>query len=160
MKTTKLEALFWSIAFPGFGQLLNGHIIKGITFIILELLINVYSNFNTAIMLSFNGNISGAIKTLNFQWIMFYPCIYMFAMYDAYKFGSGKYSELSFLPFVFAAYFVTVGVMFSTTVNIFKIFPGPIFLPMIALIPGISIGFLVRAIILSFRTKHKKNTQS
>jgi TM2 domain-containing membrane protein YozV len=35
-KTTKLEAILWSVAFPGFGQLLNGHLIKGIMFIFLE----------------------------------------------------------------------------------------------------------------------------
>jgi TM2 domain-containing membrane protein YozV len=30
------EALFWSIALPGFGQLINGKFIKGILFLILE----------------------------------------------------------------------------------------------------------------------------
>ena len=40
-KTTKLEAILWSVAFPGFGQLLNGHLIKGIMFIFLEFTINV-----------------------------------------------------------------------------------------------------------------------
>jgi len=37
-KTTKLKAILWSVAFPGFGQLLNGHLIIGIMFILLELL--------------------------------------------------------------------------------------------------------------------------
>lgn len=32
-KTSKLEAIFWSIAFPGFGQLLYGQLIKGIIFL-------------------------------------------------------------------------------------------------------------------------------
>ncbi len=30
-KTTKLEAVLWSVALPGFGQLLNGQLIKGLT---------------------------------------------------------------------------------------------------------------------------------
>jgi len=39
----KIEKMMWSIAFPGLGQLLNGQIVKGIFFMILELLINHYS---------------------------------------------------------------------------------------------------------------------
>ncbi|CDG35354.1 hypothetical protein CTHBC1_0691 [Acetivibrio thermocellus BC1] len=41
----KIEKMMWSIAFPGLGQLLNGQIVKGIFFMILELLINHYSQF-------------------------------------------------------------------------------------------------------------------
>lgn len=58
-KTTKLEAILWSVAFPGFGQLLKGHLIKGILFISLEFTINVNSLFNRAIMLRFLGKITG-----------------------------------------------------------------------------------------------------
>ena len=89
-KTTKLEAILWSVAFPGFGQLLNGHLIKGIIFIFLEFIINVNSSFNQAIMFSFLGNITEAARMVNHQWLMFYPYVYMFAMYDAYKFAEGQ----------------------------------------------------------------------
>ena len=50
-----METLLWSIALPGFGQLLNRKYIKGIVFIFLELLINTQSQFNEAIWLSFLG---------------------------------------------------------------------------------------------------------
>lgn len=50
---TRLEALLWSIALPGFGQLLNKKHIKGILFIVLEFLINMGANFNEGIRLSF-----------------------------------------------------------------------------------------------------------
>ncbi len=36
-----MEKLFWSIALPGFGQLLNGKYLKGGLFIFLEFLINI-----------------------------------------------------------------------------------------------------------------------
>ncbi|MDQ0976745.1 hypothetical protein QFZ31_006797 [Neobacillus niacini] len=35
----------------------------------------------------------------------------MFAMYDAYKFAEGENPRLSFFPFAFGAYFVTIGLM-------------------------------------------------
>jgi hypothetical protein len=156
VKTSKLEVVLWSIAFPGFGQLLNRQLIKGILFILLELLINTSSHFNQGIMLSFLGEIDAAIKTVEFGWLMFYPCIYMFAMYDAYKNADGPAPPLSFLPFVFGAYFVTVGLMYSPKLKLFGVLFGPIWLPMLSLIPGLLTGFLIRYIILRFSTIQKR----
>jgi hypothetical protein len=103
------EALLWSIALPGFGQFLNGKLIKGFILLILEILINVLANFNEVIILSFYGDIEKAIIQTNYQWLMFYPCLYFYAMWDAWKDSGGGKERHSFLPFVFAAYFVTVG---------------------------------------------------
>ncbi|WP_191565777.1 hypothetical protein [Metabacillus idriensis] len=152
MKTSKLEVLFWSIAFPGFGQLLNRQLIKGILFISLEVLINSFSHFNQAIMFSFMGEIDKAFETVNFGWLMFYPCIYMYAMYDAYKNADGITPPFSFLPFAFAAYFVTVGLMYSPKLKLFGFQFGPIWLPMLFLIPGLLTGFLLRFIIMKVQT--------
>lgn len=68
-----LEVIFWSIALPGFGQLLNGKIVKGIVFIALEFIINVQSGFNGIILLSFLGETEKALSQTDFQWLMFYP---------------------------------------------------------------------------------------
>lgn len=152
MKTQgKLEAVLWSIALPGFSQLLTGQVIKGTLFVLLEFVINMYSNFNSAIMFSFLGEIDNAIQVINFQWLMFYPCLYFFAMWDAYRSAMPENEELSFLPFVFSAYFVTVGLMYSTRIKLFGILIGPVFFPMLSLIPGLIIGFMIRWIILSIR---------
>lgn len=153
MKTQgKLEAVLWSIALPGFSQLLTGQVIKGTLFVLLEFVINMYSNFNSAIMFSFLGEIDNAIQVINFQWLMFYPCLYFFAMWDAYRSAMPEKEELSFLPFVFSAYFVTVGLMYSTRIKLFGTLIGPVFLPMLSLIPGLITGFLIRWIILSIKT--------
>jgi hypothetical protein len=111
-KEKKLEQIFWSIALPGFAQLLNGKYVKGILFIVLEFLINIQGNFNKVIILSFQGEISQAIEQADYQWLMFYPCLYMFAIWDAYRDAGGAKTPYSFLPFAFAAYFITVGVIF------------------------------------------------
>ncbi len=140
----KLEAVFWNIAFPGFSQLLMGQYIKGILFVALEVMINANSHFNSAIMYSFLGEINNAEKVLNYQWLMFYPCVYLFSLWDGYRSAMSENEKYSFFPFVFGAYFVTVGLMVSPKVTIFQIHPGPVFLPMLFLIPGLLIGFLIK----------------
>ncbi|KLV29196.1 membrane protein, partial [Priestia megaterium] len=52
-----VERILWSIALPGFGQILNGKLLKGILFIALEFMINLNSHFNEIIRLSFIGEI-------------------------------------------------------------------------------------------------------
>ncbi len=146
-KDQPIEKLFWSIALPGFGQILNGKLIKGIVFIFLEFLINIQSNFNKVIILSFLGEINSAIHQTNYQWLMFYPCLYMFAIWDAYRDAGGGKSPYSFLPFAFSAYSVTVGLIYSSRLTLFGVLLGPIWLPMLFLIPGLVIGFLLQWIL-------------
>ncbi len=148
---TKLEAVLWSIALPGFAQLLARSWVKGILFVLLEILINMMSNFNKGIMLSFLGETRQAAEVLDYQWLMFYPCLYMFAMWDAYKMAQTKEEPYAFLPFVFSAYTVTVGLMYSPEIVINGVFIGPIFLPMLFVIPGILIGLVIKFIIKRFR---------
>ncbi|GIN20697.1 MAG TPA: hypothetical protein DEO65_02330 [Bacillus bacterium] len=141
------ERLFWSIAVPGFGQLLNGKYIKGIVLIALEFLVNVMGNFNAVIIASFHGDIERAINQADFQWLMFYPCLYFFAIWDAYKDAGGGKEPYSFLPFAFTAYFVTAGVIFSTKVRLFGVLLGPIWLPILSVIPGVLAGLLLKKIL-------------
>jgi hypothetical protein len=141
------EQLLWSIAFPGFGQLLNGKYLKGLLFILLEFVINVQSHFNKIIYFSFNGEIKKAIDHTDYQWLMFYPCVYFFAMWDAYKDAGGAKESYSFLPFVLSSIFVTVGLMYSARVKLFGIMFGTIWFPMICVIPGVVIGILLKKIL-------------
>jgi hypothetical protein len=152
---SRLEAIMWSIALPGFSQLLLRKYWKGTLFVILEFTINVKSNFNKAIMLSFCGNIQEAIEIMDFQWILFYPCLYLFAMWDAYKEVMESEDKYAFLPFVFCAYFVTVGVFYSTQLKIFGILLGPVFLPMVFLIPGLICGHAVKYFLIFFEKKRQ-----
>ncbi|TFB13911.1 hypothetical protein E3U55_15220 [Filobacillus milosensis] len=150
MRNKKLEVLFWSIAFPGFGQVLNQQLIKGITLIILEVTINVFSKFNQAILFSFIGEIDQAIQVVDYQWLMFYPCVYFFGIWDAYKNAEGENPPLDFLPFVFSAFFVTLGLMYSYRTEVLGYILGPVWLPMIFVIPGIAIGLFIRKILIFY----------
>lgn len=147
-----LEALLWSIAFPGFGQLLNQKYLKGILFVSLEIIVNMKANFNFIIMLSFQGKIDSAIAGANYSWLLFYPCLYFFAMWDAYKDAGGGKGLYSYLPFVFSAYFVTTGVFYASTCRIFGVLFGPVWLPMLSVIPGLAVGFLLKTILIRFHS--------
>ncbi|MFD1739077.1 hypothetical protein ACFSCX_21440 [Bacillus salitolerans] len=150
--TYPIEMLLWSIALPGFAQILNKHYIKGILFIILEFLINVQGHLNEAIVYSFQGDTQQAISIVDYQWIMFYPCLYVFAMWDAYKSAKEKLhikrNPFESIPFSIAAYITTVGVIFSSK-PIFSITFGPIFTPIISVIIGFLIGNFVRKLLLA-----------
>lgn len=150
-RNNKHEKLFWSIALPGFGQILNGEFLKGFLFIALEFLVNVQSNLNGVILLSFHGEIEKAIQQTNYGWLMFYPCLYFFAMWDAYKDAGGGKKPYSFLPFVFSAYFMTVGTIYSSKLTLFGVLFGPIWLPMLSVIPGLLVGLLIKLLLLRYK---------
>lgn len=149
-KDKVLESILWSIALPGFGQFLNGKYIKAIVFILLEGIINIQSGFNEAIFYSFNGEISKAINIVDYQWIMFYPCLYFFAMWDAYKGAGGGREPYSYLPFVLAAFSVTIGIMYSDSIRFFGVQLGTMWFPMICVIPGVLIGIGLKRILNNF----------
>jgi hypothetical protein len=143
MKDDSFARVFWSIAFPGFGQLLNGQLVKGVLFVGLEFLINIQSHLNTAIIRSFQGDIAASIQQTNYQWLMFYPCVYMFAVWDSYHGSGGGQGRYAYLPFVFAAYVGTVGVIYSTS------WWGPVWLPIFGLIAGAVFGWLLRMLLVT-----------
>ncbi|WP_274364419.1 hypothetical protein [Paenibacillus thermotolerans] len=146
MKSKPLEVLLWSIALPGFGQLLNKQYLKGVVLIALEFLINIGSHLNLSIMYSFKGDILAAIQHTDYQWLMFYPCVYMFGIWDAFKAAGGGATAFSALPFVSCAYFGTVGVMYSD-MRISGVLLGPVWLPMLSALFGIALGIALKAAI-------------
>lgn len=150
-KLYPLEVVLWSIAFPGFGQILNRAYIRGGFFIILEFIINAQSNLNLNILYSFQGNSEQAIDVTNYQWAMFYPCIYLFAIYESYVMAvqraDRKVPRYISLPFVFGAYISTVGVIYSDTLPSIIHIP-PTFIPIIGIGIGVGVGFGLRSLLV------------
>jgi hypothetical protein len=151
-KSNRTEVLLWSIALPGFGQILNGKFLKGFLFIGLEFLINIQSNFNTVIKFSFHGDITEAISHTNYQWLMFYPCLYMFAVWDAYRDAGGGNSPYAVLPTVFGAYAGTIGVIFSPSFKIMGLVFGPVWLSIIGVLVGLVVGGILRIVLLKWKS--------
>jgi len=147
------ETLFWSIALPGFGQFLNGKLIKGTIFIFLEFLVNVQGNINTVIIYSFQGEIETAISNTNYLWIMFYPCLYIFAIWDAYRDAGGGKEPYAFVPFVTSAYVMTIGLIYSSTFRIFDLLLGPIWLPILSVFPAIVLGLFIKSALSRHKIK-------
>ncbi|MCZ8518200.1 MULTISPECIES: hypothetical protein [Paenibacillus] len=123
---------------PGFGQLLNGKYFKGIILIVLEVIINVQAHLNRVIQLSFQGDIAGAVAETNYQWLLFYPCVYMFGIWDAYRDSRKDPGPLLHLPFVCAAFFSTVGLIYSPFLL------GPVWLPILFCFLGVAVGLVLR----------------
>ena len=146
-----MEKLLWSVALPGFGHLLYGKYLKGILFILLEFIINIKANLNVVIISSFHGNIQQAIEQVDYEWLLFYPCLYFFVMWDAYKGAGGGKKPYSFLPFVSSAYIVTVGTVYSSTFTVFGVLLGPVWLPILSMIPGWAVGMLLQKLIMKLK---------
>ena len=154
-----LEILLWSIAFPGFGQILNKMYIRGAFFIVLEFVINVNANLNMNILYSFQGKSSQAIAVTNYEWAMFYPCVYLFAIYESYlcaieKSGREAGGFLA-LPFVAGAYFSTVGVIFSKVDGGAFLLP-PTFVAIFGILIGVAIGSWIRVLLGNYVETKKK----
>ncbi len=137
----RTEVILWSIALPGFGQLLNGKYLKGLLLVGLEFLINVQSRLNEVIISSFHGDFEQAAAQADYQWLMFYPCIYMFGIWDAYRDAGGGAAPYSSIPVAFGAYFGTIGVMFSHALL------GAVWLGLGCMAVGIAIGRIIRNIL-------------
>jgi hypothetical protein len=149
-KSKHFEVILWSVAFPGFGQFLNKKILKGITFLTLEFVINTKSNLNLIIISSFLGEIDKAIDQTNYQWLMFYPCVYLFAIWDAYRDAGGGQEPYSFLPFVFSAYFGTIGVIYSKSVYFLGRKWGPVWFSILFLLIGVGVGFIIKKTLVTY----------
>ncbi|ENH97723.1 hypothetical protein J416_04126 [Gracilibacillus halophilus YIM-C55.5] len=85
MKKSPISALFWSMAFPGLGQLYNKEYIKGLVLMGLEIYFNVMSNINMSLIYTINLEIHKALTVANIEWGLFYPSIYAFSMWDAFN---------------------------------------------------------------------------
>lgn len=84
-KTNPWCAMGWSALLTGFGHLYNSKAFKGIILLGWMIVILIYSNIDDAIIETFLGNFKKVNSVLNYQWLMFFPSLYVFAMWDAYN---------------------------------------------------------------------------
>lgn len=83
-KKNPLVGMFWSIFTPGLGQLYGGSTIVG-TFILAWWIFVCYKAVAVGTLLhSFLGDFSHATAIVDWQWFLFLPSMYAFAIYQAY----------------------------------------------------------------------------
>lgn len=80
-----LVVAFWAAMFPGLGHMLLSKYIRGFMLFIWEVLINLESHINLAILYSFTGRFEMAKSVINKEWILLYLPTYMFAIWDSYR---------------------------------------------------------------------------
>ena len=76
---------WWSTAFPGFGQLILGQHFKGFLLILWEVIVNVNSRLNVAIMLSLQGEFDQAKAVLDHRWFYLYTPVFIYGIWDSYR---------------------------------------------------------------------------
>lgn len=76
---------WWSAAFPGMGHLLLSKYLRGYMLFIWEIVINLASHINVAILYTFTGQFEEAKEVLDERWLLLYLPTYLFAIWDSYR---------------------------------------------------------------------------
>ncbi len=76
---------WWSAAFPGFGHLLLSKYLRGFLLFIWEVVVNIKSKLNLAMIYSFQGDVEKAKDVLEPRWLLIYIPVYIFAIWDSYR---------------------------------------------------------------------------
>ncbi|MCM3488205.1 hypothetical protein M3689_02660 [Alkalihalophilus marmarensis] len=146
----KVEAVAWNLFFPGLAQItVTKRLGKGVFFFLLALLININARINDIVILSFKGETQRAVEATDYQWLLFYSCLYFFALWDGYRECGGIKESYAFIPFVFSGYMVTIGIVFSPSIHLSGFLLGPLWLPVIVAVISFLGGMLLRTIILN-----------
>lgn len=74
----------WSALLTGFGHLYNKKSFKGFILLGWAVAIIYFAHMNDAIIATLNGQFNLAKEIVDYQWLLFFPSIYLFAMWDAY----------------------------------------------------------------------------
>ncbi|WP_238442469.1 hypothetical protein [Desulfofalx alkaliphila] len=77
--------MWWSAALPGLGHLCNGAYLRGLLIMSWEIIINLMSHLNLAILYTFTGNIKKSVEVLDIGWVLFYGVVFCFAIFDSYR---------------------------------------------------------------------------
>jgi len=83
-KRNPIMAIFWSIFVPGLGQLYIHRITTAFFVIIWTVVFFYHSRGLEAISLLFLGEIQQSTSVIKPEWLLFFPSIYGFAVFDSY----------------------------------------------------------------------------
>ncbi|KJS65636.1 MAG: hypothetical protein JL50_15590 [Peptococcaceae bacterium BICA1-7] len=78
-------AAAWSSLLPGFGHIYNMKAVKSLIILGWALAIIHFSHVNDGVILTFTGEFSKAREIVNYQWLIFFPSIYLFSIWDSYN---------------------------------------------------------------------------
>ncbi|UCZ51511.1 hypothetical protein LGQ02_11555 [Bacillus shivajii] len=76
---------WWSAALPGFGHFMLCKFVTGFILFIWEITVNVNAGINAALMYSMIGEMEKAIEVINPNWLLLYPSVYVYGIWDSYR---------------------------------------------------------------------------
>lgn len=76
---------WWSAALPGLGHIHLGHYLKGLLLMSGEIVLNYLSHLNLAIVYSMTGRFESVHDVINYNWLLLYCAIFVFAVWDSYR---------------------------------------------------------------------------
>jgi len=76
---------WWSAALPGFGHLILGQYLKGLSLIVLEVILNTLGKMNLAIMYSFTGHFDLSRQVLDPRCAFLYITVFTYSIWDSYR---------------------------------------------------------------------------
>ncbi|WP_433750891.1 hypothetical protein [Falsibacillus pallidus] len=77
-------SVIWSMFMPGLGQLYIHRIATAFFIIVWTVVFFFQSHELEAIQLLFMGDVAGSTKVLDEEWLLFFPSIYGFSIFDSY----------------------------------------------------------------------------
>ncbi|BCB04174.1 hypothetical protein KH172YL63_23070 [Bacillus sp. KH172YL63] len=83
-KRNPFLAALWSFFMPGLGQLYIHRIITAFVVVVWSVIFFYYSHMLEGISLLFLGEIKHATEVLDPEWLLMFPSLYGFAIFDAY----------------------------------------------------------------------------
>lgn len=78
-------AVTWSALLTGFGHMYNGKALKSLILFGWAVAIIWMAHINDGIIHTFMGEFEKVEESLNYQWLLFFPSIYLFAIWDSYN---------------------------------------------------------------------------
>lgn len=76
---------WWSAAFPGLGHLLLSKYLRGFILFIWEIVVNVNSKLNLAMVYTYGGQFEQAKEALEPRWMLLYIPVYFYGIWDSYR---------------------------------------------------------------------------
>lgn len=84
VKRTPWVSIFWSLALGGGGHFYNMQLFKGVILMGWHLVITLTAGVNDALVYTLHGRGDLAHQAADYQWLLFWPSIYLFNLWNAY----------------------------------------------------------------------------
>ena len=76
--------VFWTLVTPGIGHIMIRNIVPGFYLLVWHIVVVYKSRLNDGVLFSLTGQFQKAIDVMDYEWTLFIPSVYLFAVCDYY----------------------------------------------------------------------------